>query len=165
MACALAALTSAADHEHSHRDHPAVREYVHRLAGCGADRALRRAYHRLLRHELARTAPARTPARPRIPTNAVWDTVVFALNIFAFVFVGLQFPPISACAGPSRGERTIALSLPQCSSLSSHSHRLATSFDSRAALMFGFPPSSATPDAEPSVNLDSSFPGQVCAAS
>lgn len=43
---------------------------------------------------LARRAPARTPARTRIPTNAVWATVVFALNIFAFIFIGLQMRPI-----------------------------------------------------------------------
>jgi CPA1 family monovalent cation:H+ antiporter len=43
---------------------------------------------------LARTAPARTPARIRIPTNAVWATVIFALNIFAFIFIGLQIRPI-----------------------------------------------------------------------
>lgn len=45
---------------------------------------------------LARTAPARIPARIRIPTNAVWATVIFALNIFAFIFVGLQLRPILA---------------------------------------------------------------------
>lgn len=43
---------------------------------------------------LARMAPARIPARVRIPTNAVWATVVFALNIFAFIFIGLQLRPI-----------------------------------------------------------------------
>ncbi|GAB3765506.1 sodium:proton antiporter [Ramlibacter monticola] len=43
---------------------------------------------------LGRTAPARTPARIRVPTNAVWATVVFALNIFAFIFIGLQIRPI-----------------------------------------------------------------------
>ena len=43
---------------------------------------------------LARTAPGRTPARVRIPTNAVWATVIFALNIFAFIFIGLQIRPI-----------------------------------------------------------------------
>lgn len=43
---------------------------------------------------LARTAPAVTPARSRIPTYAVWDTVVFALNILAFIFIGLQMRPI-----------------------------------------------------------------------
>lgn len=43
---------------------------------------------------LGRTAPARIPARIRIPTNAVWATVIFALNIFAFIFIGLQIRPI-----------------------------------------------------------------------
>jgi CPA1 family monovalent cation:H+ antiporter len=43
---------------------------------------------------LARSAPARIPARLRIPTNAVWATVIFALNIFAFIFIGLQVRPI-----------------------------------------------------------------------
>ena len=43
---------------------------------------------------LARTAPGRTPARIRIPTYAVWETVVFALNILAFIFIGLQIRPI-----------------------------------------------------------------------
>jgi monovalent cation/hydrogen antiporter len=43
---------------------------------------------------LARTAPEITPARLRIPTYAVWETVVFALNILAFIFIGLQIRPI-----------------------------------------------------------------------
>jgi CPA1 family monovalent cation:H+ antiporter len=43
---------------------------------------------------VARTAPGRTPARMRIPTYAVWDTIVFALNILAFIFIGLQLRPI-----------------------------------------------------------------------
>lgn len=43
---------------------------------------------------LARSAPALIPARVRIPTNAVWATVIFALNIFAFIFIGLQIRPI-----------------------------------------------------------------------
>jgi CPA1 family monovalent cation:H+ antiporter len=43
---------------------------------------------------LGRSAPARSPARIRIPSNAVWATVVFALNIFAFIFIGLQVRPI-----------------------------------------------------------------------
>ena len=43
---------------------------------------------------LARTAPARIPARTRVPTSAVWATVVFALNILAFIFIGLQIRPI-----------------------------------------------------------------------
>ena len=43
---------------------------------------------------VARTAPERTPARIRIPTYAVWETIVFVLNILAFVFIGLQIRPI-----------------------------------------------------------------------
>jgi NhaP-type Na+/H+ or K+/H+ antiporter len=43
---------------------------------------------------VARTAPARIPARTRIPSYAVWETVVFALNILAFIFIGLQIRPI-----------------------------------------------------------------------
>ncbi len=43
---------------------------------------------------VARTAPQLTPARSRIPSYAVWDTVVFAVNILAFIFIGLQIRPI-----------------------------------------------------------------------
>jgi len=43
---------------------------------------------------VARTSPARTPARIRLPTYAVWETAVFALNILAFIFIGLQIRPI-----------------------------------------------------------------------
>jgi CPA1 family monovalent cation:H+ antiporter len=43
---------------------------------------------------VARMAPERIPARTRTPTNAVWETVVFALNILAFIFIGLQIRPI-----------------------------------------------------------------------
>lgn len=43
---------------------------------------------------LARTAPERIPARMRIPSYAVWDTIIFALNILAFIFIGLQIRPI-----------------------------------------------------------------------
>ena len=42
----------------------------------------------------ARIAPARVPARTRIPTYAVWETAVFALNVLAFIFIGLQLRPI-----------------------------------------------------------------------
>jgi CPA1 family monovalent cation:H+ antiporter len=43
---------------------------------------------------VAQTAPERIPARIRIPAYAVWETVVFALNILAFIFIGLQISPI-----------------------------------------------------------------------
>jgi Na+/H+ antiporter len=45
---------------------------------------------------IKRSSPERMPARVRIPTNAVWSTAVFALNILAFVFIGLQLRPILA---------------------------------------------------------------------
>jgi CPA1 family monovalent cation:H+ antiporter len=54
---------------------------------------------------LARSAPARTPARIRIPTNAVWATVIFALNIFAFIFIGLQIRPIIVELAPPAREQ------------------------------------------------------------
>src|SRR4029434_7520785 len=43
---------------------------------------------------MARTSPERTPARIRVPAYAVWETVVFGLNILAFIFIGLQIRPI-----------------------------------------------------------------------
>jgi len=54
---------------------------------------------------LGRLAPARIPARARIPTNAVWATVVFALNIFAFIFIGLQIRPILVELAPPAREQ------------------------------------------------------------
>ena len=42
----------------------------------------------------ARTAPARTPARLRVPAYAVWDTAVFVLNVLAFILIGMQLRPI-----------------------------------------------------------------------
>ncbi len=54
---------------------------------------------------VARTAPARIPARIRIPSYAVWDTVVFVLNVLAFVFIGLQIRPILTSLEPAaRGQ-------------------------------------------------------------
>ena len=49
---------------------------------------------------VARRAPERIPARSRIPAYAVWDTAVFALNILAFIFIGLQIRPILAALAP-----------------------------------------------------------------
>src|SRR5437870_8798772 len=43
---------------------------------------------------VARTAPERTPARVRIPSYAVWETVVFMLNVLAFMFIVLQIRPM-----------------------------------------------------------------------
>jgi Na+/H+ antiporter len=43
---------------------------------------------------IARTAPARIPARLRVPSYAVWDTAVFVLNVLAFMLIGMQLRPI-----------------------------------------------------------------------
>jgi NhaP-type Na+/H+ or K+/H+ antiporter len=58
---------------------------------------------------VARTAPARTPARLRIPSYAVWETVVFLLNVLAFVFIGLQIRPIMASLEPAARGRYFAV--------------------------------------------------------
>jgi Na+/H+ antiporter len=42
----------------------------------------------------ARLTPESMPASLRIPSYAVWDTVVFVLNVLAFVAIGLQVRPI-----------------------------------------------------------------------
>ncbi len=42
----------------------------------------------------ARRLPEVMPARLRIPSYAVWDVVVFILNVLAFILVGLQLRPI-----------------------------------------------------------------------
>ena len=54
---------------------------------------------------VAQTAPARTPARLRLPTYAVWETVIFGLNILAFIFIGLQIRPILDSLEPSSARR------------------------------------------------------------
>jgi len=51
---------------------------------------------------VSRRAPILMPARLRIPSNAVWETVVFVLNVLAFLLIGLQLGPIWARLSPSR---------------------------------------------------------------
>jgi len=58
---------------------------------------------------VARTSPARTPARIRIPSYAVWETVVFLLNVLAFVFIGLQIRPILDSLDPTARGRYVAV--------------------------------------------------------
>ncbi len=43
---------------------------------------------------VARHAPDVVPARVRVPSYAVWEVVVFVLNVLAFILVGLQLKPI-----------------------------------------------------------------------
>ncbi len=58
---------------------------------------------------VARTAPERTPARIRIPSYAVWETVVFLLNVMAFIFIGLQIRPILESLDPAARGRYFAV--------------------------------------------------------
>jgi len=51
---------------------------------------------------LARRAPATTSARLRVPSYAVWETVVFVLNVLAFVLIGLQIGPIFEMLAPEQ---------------------------------------------------------------
>jgi CPA1 family monovalent cation:H+ antiporter len=44
----------------------------------------------------SRRAPELTPARIRIPSYAVWEVVVFVLNVLAFILVGFQLKSILA---------------------------------------------------------------------
>jgi monovalent cation/hydrogen antiporter len=60
---------------------------------------------------VAQTAPDRIPARIRVPTNAVWDTVVFALNVLAFIFIGLQIRPILESLAPAARGRYFAVAV------------------------------------------------------
>ncbi|MBR0797706.1 sodium:proton antiporter [Bradyrhizobium jicamae] len=43
---------------------------------------------------IARTAPARTSAQLRVSSYTVWETVVFVLNVLAFMLIGMQLRPI-----------------------------------------------------------------------
>ena len=57
----------------------------------------------------ARTAPERVAARIRIPSYAVWETVVFLLNVLAFAFIGLQLRPILETLEPAARGRYAAV--------------------------------------------------------
>jgi CPA1 family monovalent cation:H+ antiporter len=57
----------------------------------------------------ARIAPERTPARIRVPAYAVWETVVFTMNILAFIFIGLQIRPILQSLEVTDQERYFAV--------------------------------------------------------
>ncbi|MGV7214374.1 cation:proton antiporter [Bradyrhizobium sp. UFLA05-112] len=58
---------------------------------------------------VARMAPARMPARLRVPSYAVWETTVFVLNVLAFILIGLQVQPIwSRLAEDVRWEYCVA---------------------------------------------------------
>src|SRR5436309_7823340 len=60
---------------------------------------------------VARTAPERTPARIRIPSYAVWETVVFMLTVLAFIFIGLQIRPRLESLEPAARGRYFAIAV------------------------------------------------------
>jgi monovalent cation/hydrogen antiporter len=58
---------------------------------------------------LARSTPAHLPARLRIPSYAVWETVVLVLNVLAFLLIGLELGPVVAAAPPGDLGRWLGL--------------------------------------------------------
>ena len=55
----------------------------------------------------ARRSGPRMPARMRVPIFAVWESVVFVLNAFAFVLIGMQLRPIWQRLDGSRSEALV----------------------------------------------------------
>jgi monovalent cation/hydrogen antiporter len=60
---------------------------------------------------ISRRSSIRMPAAVRVPSFAVWDTVVFVLNALAFVLVGLQIRPILTRVGPTQRFHDIVFAL------------------------------------------------------
>ena len=63
---------------------------------------------------MSRNGGAQLSARMRVPINAVWETVVFVLNAFAFVLIGMQLRPIwlrLVAGGESAGALATAASV------------------------------------------------------
>lgn len=59
----------------------------------------------------SRIVPQLTPAQLRLPSYAVWETVVFVLNVLAFVLIGLQLRPILAELEPAQREQYMSVAL------------------------------------------------------
>jgi CPA1 family monovalent cation:H+ antiporter len=59
----------------------------------------------------SRVAPSMTPAQLRLPSYAVWETVVFVLNVLAFVLIGLQLRPIFAGLDAAEREQYLSVAL------------------------------------------------------
>jgi len=58
---------------------------------------------------LARSAPGKFAARLRIPSYAVWEVIVFVLNILIFIFVGLQLKPLLQRLNPVEWARYLLI--------------------------------------------------------
>jgi CPA1 family monovalent cation:H+ antiporter len=59
----------------------------------------------------SRIVPQLTPAQLRLPSYAVWETVVFVLNVLAFVLIGMQLRPILAGLEPATREHYLIIAL------------------------------------------------------
>jgi len=58
---------------------------------------------------LARQGPTKLAARLRIPSYAVWEVIVFVLNILIFIFVGLQLKPLLQRLNPAEWTRYLVI--------------------------------------------------------
>jgi Na+/H+ antiporter len=58
---------------------------------------------------IARTAPAKVTARLRIPSYAVWEVIVFVLNILIFIFVGFELKPLLHRLEPAEWGRYLTI--------------------------------------------------------
>jgi monovalent cation/hydrogen antiporter len=59
----------------------------------------------------SRIVPQLTPAHLRLPSYAVWETVVFVLNVLAFVLIGLQLRPILAGLDTAEREQYLTVAV------------------------------------------------------
>ena len=104
----------------------------------------------------------------RIPTYAVWETVVFALNILAFIFIGLQIRPILDAPG-SGGAQGATSRLPAAVLVTVIVVRLAWHMSFNAVDPVATPPRSDFIRRGRCCGRRSaaawSFPGRACAAS
>jgi Na+/H+ antiporter len=60
---------------------------------------------------LARRNVSAMPARLRIPSFAIWETVTVVLNVLAFTLIGLQLGPIWQALGPAQRGRDLLAAL------------------------------------------------------
>jgi monovalent cation/hydrogen antiporter len=58
---------------------------------------------------IARTAPTKITARLRIPSYAVWEVMVFVLNILIFIFVGFELKPLLQRLNPAEWGRYLTI--------------------------------------------------------
>ncbi len=63
---------------------------------------------------LARVAPGRVGARRRIASYAVWEVVVFVLNVLAFVLIGLQLRVIAMRVQPQEWPLFVSTAVAVC---------------------------------------------------